>query len=364
MINAYALVQSGLLLTAGSAADRYGRRRMLLIGLALFGLGSLAAGLAQTSGQLIAARAGMGVGGALLVTSTLAVAMQIFDADERPEGDRHLGGGQRAGLRRSARSIGGAMLAHFWWGAIFLVNLPVVLVSLVGASGAGTGVPRPGRRTARTWSARCWPRPAMTAIVYAIISGPDRLASARSGAAAAACSCSASSSAGSCGPRTPCWTCDLFRDRRFVGAVAGVVLITFGSAGALFLMTQHLQFVRGYTPGRPGCGCRRSPCPSCCSTSPGSAARLMRRLGLPAAIALGMALLAGGLAVVARFTTDGYGVLLVGLLLMGAGCALANPAIVEAVMSAIPAQRRARARVSTGRCPRAGRSASPCWVRC
>ena len=79
MINAYSLVQSGLLLTAGSAADRYGRKKMLLAGLALFGVGSLAAGLAQSAGQLIAARAGMGVGGALLMTTTLAVVVQIFD---------------------------------------------------------------------------------------------------------------------------------------------------------------------------------------------------------------------------------------------------------------------------------------------
>ncbi len=83
MINAYSLVQSGLLLTAGSSADRYGRKKMLVVGLALFGIGSLAAGLAQSSGQLIAARAGMGVGGALLLTTTLAVVVQIFDDSER-----------------------------------------------------------------------------------------------------------------------------------------------------------------------------------------------------------------------------------------------------------------------------------------
>lgn len=78
MINAYSLVQSGLLLTAGSAADRYGRKKMLIAGLVLFGIGSVVAGLADSTGQLIAARAGMGVGGALLLTTTLAVAMQVF----------------------------------------------------------------------------------------------------------------------------------------------------------------------------------------------------------------------------------------------------------------------------------------------
>ncbi len=84
MINAYSLVQSGLLLSAGNAADRYGRKKMLIVGLALFGAGSLVAGLAQSSGQLIAARAGMGVGGALLLTTTLAVVMQIFTPGSSP----------------------------------------------------------------------------------------------------------------------------------------------------------------------------------------------------------------------------------------------------------------------------------------
>lgn len=78
MINAYSLVQSGLLLSAGNAADRYGRKKLLAIGLALFGIGSLAAGLADSTAQLIAARAGMGVGGALLMTTTLAVVMQMI----------------------------------------------------------------------------------------------------------------------------------------------------------------------------------------------------------------------------------------------------------------------------------------------
>ncbi|MGW1084741.1 MFS transporter, partial [Kitasatospora sp. NPDC002522] len=85
MVNAYALVQSGLLLTAGSLADRYGRKRALLAGLALFGLGSTAAAFAQSSGQLIAARAGMGIGGALLMTTTLAVVMQVFRGAEIPK---------------------------------------------------------------------------------------------------------------------------------------------------------------------------------------------------------------------------------------------------------------------------------------
>ncbi|MFJ4183007.1 MFS transporter, partial [Streptomyces sp. NPDC089733] len=133
MINAYSLVQSGLLLTAGSSADRYGRKKMLIAGLALFGIGSLVAGLAQTSVQLIAARAGMGIGGALLMTTTLAVVVQIFDETERVKA---------IGIWSTVSSlgfavgplIGGVMLDHFWWGAIFLINIPVAVIGLVAVA--------------------------------------------------------------------------------------------------------------------------------------------------------------------------------------------------------------------------------------
>lgn len=158
MINAYSLVQSGLLLTAGSAADRYGRKKMLVAGLALFGTGSLVAGLAGSTGQLIAARAGMGVGGALLMTTTLAVAMQIFTPEEQPKA---------IGIWAAVNSLGfavgpllgGFMLNHFWWGAIFLINLPVAALGLVAVAALVPESKNPGA-TAPTCSAPCCPRSA------------------------------------------------------------------------------------------------------------------------------------------------------------------------------------------------------------
>lgn len=330
MINAYALVQAGLLLTAGGAADRYGRRRALLTGLVLFGAGSLAAGLAQTSAQLIAARAGMGVGGALLVTSTLAVALQIFDADERPRAIGIWAAVSAIGFA-AGPLVGGAVLAHFAWGAIFLINIPVVLVALVASrilvpesrNPAGGRPDVPGAVLATA---------GMTAVAYAIISGHYLLP-------------------GTAGvlllvgfvrweARTayPMLNLRLFRDPRFSSAVVGVVLITFGSAGALFLLTQQLQFVRGYPAWEAGLRMAPFALSIALLTFSGAAAALLRRIGLPLSIAAGMALLAAGLLVVARFPTGSYGVLLLGLLVMGAGCALANPAVIEAVMSAIPAR--------------------------
>src|SRR4051794_19031806 len=171
MINAYSLVQSGLLLTAGSSADRYGRKKMLIAGLALFGIGSLVAGLAQSSAQLIAARAGMGIGGALLMTTTLAVVVQIFDDTERTKAIGVWGAVSSLGFA-AGPLIGGGLLDHFWWGSIFLINIPVALlglaavVRLVPESKNPTG-DRPDLLGALLSTV------GMTGIVYAIIAGPE-----------------------------------------------------------------------------------------------------------------------------------------------------------------------------------------------
>ncbi|MEU5949789.1 MFS transporter [Micromonospora sp. NPDC047465] len=339
MINAYALVQCGLLLTAGSAADRYGRRRMLLAGLVLFGLGSLAAGLAQSGGQLIAARAGMGIGGALLVTATLAVAMQVFDDAERSRAIGLWAAASALGFA-AGPPFGGLVLAHLPWGAIFLVNVPIVLVCLVAAWAL---VPESRRPTGGRLDLGgvLLSTAGLTAVVYAIIAGPERgwTAAPVLGAAGAGMLLLAAFVAWERRVADPMLDMHFFRSRRFVGAVSGVVLITFGATGALFLLTQHLQFVRGYPAWEAGLRMVPFALSIVLLNVAGVAARVIRRLGLPRSIAFGMTLLAGGLALITHAPTDGYGVLLPGLLVMGAGCAVANPAIVEAVMSAIPPEK-------------------------
>ncbi|BCL16564.1 MFS transporter [Micromonospora sagamiensis] len=339
VINAYALVQSGLLLTAGSVVDRYGRRRMLLAGLVLFGLASLAAAAAQSSGQLIAARAALGIGGALLVTGTLAVAMQVFDAEERPRAIGIWAAVSALGFA-AGPPVGGLALAHFDWPAIFLLNVPIVLLCVVaaallvpeshGATGGRLDLVGAVLSTA-----------GLTALVYAVIRGPEDGWGSGPVLGAALAGVTLVGLFVGWERRVPHPMLDmtLFRDRRFVGAVAGVVLITFGSAGALFLLAQQLQFVRGHSAWEAGLRTVPFALTVVLLNLVGVTARLIRVLGTPAAIATGMTSLAVGLVVAAHAPTDGYGVLLGGLVLMGAGCAVANPAIVEAVMSAIPADR-------------------------
>ncbi|MGW8556273.1 MFS transporter [Streptomyces tubercidicus] len=336
MINAYALVQSGLLLTAGNAADRYGRKKMLAVGLVLFGLASFGAALAQSPGQLIAARAGMGVGGALLVTTTLAVVMQIFDDEERP---------RAIGIWSSVNSlgfaagplIGGALLDHFWWGSLFLVNLPVAVVALAAVV---TLVPESKSRAGE--------RPdllgavlsmiGMVGVVFAIISGPVTgwlsgrvLVSAAIGLAGLAVFALWEL-------RTPYPMLDMhfFRNRRFIGAVSGGILVAFGMGGSMFLLTQHLQLVLGYGPLDAGLRMAPLAVTVILINFTGLSARLLPRLGTPGMIVSGMSLLAAGLAAISLLGGDSYGGMLAGLLVMGVGVALAMPTMANAIMSAIP----------------------------
>lgn len=339
MINAYSLVQSGLLLTAGNAADRYGRKKMLFTGLALFGIGSLAASLAQGPGQLIAARAGMGIGGALLMTTTLAVVVQIFEESERPKAIGLWGAVSSLGLA-AGPLIGGTLLEHFWWGSIFLINLPVALLGLVAVvwlvpeSKNPTG-DRPDLLGALLSTI------GMTGVVFAIISGPEHgwtsqrvLLSALVGVVVLAAFALWES-------RIPYPMLDMhfFRDRRFVGAVAGGILVAFGLGGSMFLLTQHLQFVLGYDP--LGAGLRTAPLALVIVVLnlTGVGARLLPKLGTPATVLCGMGLLAVGLALIATLGADEYSGMLLGLVVMGSGIAISMPAMATAIMSAIPPEK-------------------------
>ncbi|MFD8391443.1 MFS transporter [Streptomyces sp. NPDC059680] len=334
MINAYSLVQSGLLLTAGSAADRYGRKKMLIAGLALFGIGSLAAGLAGSTGRLIAARAGMGVGGALLLTTTLAVAMQIFTPEEQPKAIGIWSAVAALGFA-AGPLIGGFVLNHYWWGAIFLINIPVAVLALVAVAALPESKSPRGDRPDLLGALLS--TIGMASLVFAIISGPHHgWTSARVlGTAAVAVVVLGVFAWWESRVGEPMLDLRLFRDRRFTGAVAGAVLITFGMGGALFLLTQHLQFVLGYGPLEAGLRTAPLALTVVLLNFTGLSAKWSGRLGTPLSVALGMLLMSSGLVAIA-VASGGYAGLLLGLVLIGAGCAVANPAMAHAVMSAIP----------------------------
>ncbi|MEU1024118.1 DHA2 family efflux MFS transporter permease subunit [Streptomyces sp. NPDC005900] len=339
MINAYSLVQSGLLLTAGSSADRYGRKKLLLAGLALFGAGSFVAAFAQSSGQLIAARAGMGVGGALLMTTTLAVVVQIFDDTERVKA---------IGVWSTISSLGfavgpllgGFMLNHFWWGSIFLINVPVAVLGLLAVAKMVPESKNP-RGDRPDLLGALLSTIGMASVVYAIISGPEHGWTSSHVLVAAAVGVLVLGAFVLWELRIPYPMLDMhfFQNQRFIGAVAGSVLVAFGLSGSLFLLTQHLQFVLGYEPLEAGVRTAPLAVTIVALNLSGLGAKLHTKLGTPTTILAGMSAIAAGLLAIALLGGDNYGGMLAGLILMGAGIGFAMPAMANAIMSAIPLEK-------------------------
>src|SRR6476646_571390 len=130
MVDAYSLAFAGLLLTMGSLGDKYGRRPALQIGFLVFGVGSAISAVVGSPGQLIASRAVMGVGAALIMPATLSIIPNVFPAGERPKAIAIWTATAGVGVALGPIS-GGFLLEHFYWGSIFLVNVPIVLFALV-----------------------------------------------------------------------------------------------------------------------------------------------------------------------------------------------------------------------------------------
>src|SRR5919198_4122468 len=130
-INSYTLVFAGLLFTFGVIGDRFGRKRLLAVGMALFGLASLLSAYAQSPLQLIMTRALMGLGGAAIMPQTLSIITNVFEPRERGKAIGIWAGAVGLGVAIGPIT-GGLLLGHFWWGSVFLINVPVIVAGLIG----------------------------------------------------------------------------------------------------------------------------------------------------------------------------------------------------------------------------------------
>jgi EmrB/QacA subfamily drug resistance transporter len=252
IVDAYTIVFAGLLLTAGSLGDRFGRYKGLATGLVIFGVGSLMSAFAGSASHLIATRALMGVGGAFIMPSTLSILTNVFtEARERGKAIGVWAG--VAGLGSLGPIMGGILLAHFWWGSVFLVNVPIVIGGLVAGfflvpDSRDPTAPRLDPLGAALSIA------SVGALLWAVIEGPVRgwgssaiLLGFGVGAVLLAVffvwelNC-----------ESPMLNMHFFQNPRF-SAASGAIMLTFLALfGTLFLLTQYLQLVLGYSTIKAG----------------------------------------------------------------------------------------------------------------
>ena len=334
ILDSYILVFAGLLLTSGSLSDRFGRRRVMIIGLALFGVASLGATFAATPGQLIVARVIMGIGGALVMPSTLSILITVFDDTERRKAMTAWSAVAMVGLV-GGPVLGGALIAWFWWGAVFLINVPIAAVAIVAAI------------VLMPESKGPWQRPdplgavlsavGMTALVWSIIELP-RSGLAHPGTSGALAIAVLSLVAFVVWERrtpNPMVPLALFRDRAFSGGSLAMTLVQVGNGGLLLVLTQYLQYVLDYTPTRAGLAFIPMAIASLAFNTLG--ATLGSRIGNRALAVTGLVVIAAGFGVLATLSTgDGFAMLAAALCLIGAGGGLAMPAITTALMGAVP----------------------------
>jgi EmrB/QacA subfamily drug resistance transporter len=338
IVDAYVIVFAGLLLVSGSVADRIGRRRTFLTGLVLFAAGSTWAAFSGSVGVLIAARASMGIGGALIMPSTLSIITQMFsDAAERQRAIGLWAGTSGVGIALGP-IIGGLLLAHFWWGSVFLINVPI---AAIGVACAIPLVPdsRDAAAPAPDFTGALLSIAGLGLLLWAIIEAPVRgWTSGRViGAGVGGLAVIAAFAAWEWRSSHPMLNLDFFRRREFSAAICSVGLSTVGLFGALFVLTQFLQFDLGYTALQAGI--RVLPAAGAIAVVAPLSALLQRAVGTKLTVALGLLAIGAGLWQISLATASAtYTDTLAGLVLLGVGAGLVIPSGTASVMGSVPAR--------------------------
>jgi EmrB/QacA subfamily drug resistance transporter len=335
IVDAYALVFAGLLLTAGALGDRFGRKKALLAGLAVFGAGALVSGLAGSASVVIVGRGIQGIGAALVMPATLSLITAIFPPEER----------QRAiatwvGFAGAGGAIGpivsGALLERFWWGSAFLVNVPVIIVTAVAVAmyspesrdEAATPLDPRGALLSLT---------GLGALLFAIIEGPGRgwtdpLVVTTFVAAAALITLFVLWERIAEHPMLPL---KFFADRRFSVGSAVVTTSFFVMFGFFFLFSMYLQFARGYSP--LDAGLATLPMAATFMVVSPRSAGLVERLGSGRTITVGFLVIAAGMAGLAVVDVGTpYLVLVAVMILLATGMSVVAAPATTGIMSAVP----------------------------
>ncbi|WP_327313875.1 MFS transporter [Streptomyces sp. NBC_01235] len=331
----YSFVIAGLLVSMGSLGDRIGRKRILLVGATAFGLISVLNAYAKTPETMIAARALLGVAGATLMPATLALIRNLFhDPRERSLAVGIWGATASAGTAVGP-VVGGFLLEHFWWGSVFLINLPVmvalvlvgirtlpesrtpnpgpwdlvsVVLSLVGVIGIVYAV-KEAATHGLTW-ASLGTGPLGAAALYGFVRRQLTLPA-------------------------PLLDMRLFRNRGFSGAVLADLLTILGLSGLVFFLSQYLQLVQGRRPFEAGLA--ELPAAIGAVAAGLIAGRAARRFSVRAVVSGGLAAIGLALAALTTITqSTGYPVLGAALLVVGVGAGFSFTVTADVVLSSVP----------------------------
>jgi EmrB/QacA subfamily drug resistance transporter len=336
IVDSYVLVFGGLMLVSGALADRVGRKRTFLAGLAVFAACSTWAALSASATMLIAARASMGLGATLIMPSTLAIITNTFV--DRGERQRALGiwAGTTGAGTALGPIVGGLLLAHFAWGSVFLINVPI---ALIGIAAGVRFVPDSRNEHAQRVdiAGSLLSIAGLGLVLWAVIQAPlhgwrsaEVLGTGCAGLAALGCFVTWEAHT-----RAPMLRLPFFRRAAFSGAVASTATMSFALMGMLFVLTQFLQFQLGYSA--LAAGIHMLPAAGAIAVVAPLSAIFVRRLGTKLTVALGLASVAGGLWQISTATVaTTYSGVVLGAVLIGVGAGLVMPASVGSLMGTLP----------------------------
>ena len=341
IVDSYAIVFAGLLLSAGALGDRFGRKISLMVGLAIFAFGSLIGALADTSNMVIVSRAVAGIGAAFVMPATLSLISAIFPPHERGKAIAIWAGFAGAGGALGPLVVGFLLTGwwvfpSFWWGSAFVVNVVTSLAVLIAVA-LYSPRSRDDEVTPLDPVGAALSLVGVAALLYGIIEGPAKGWGDTWVVGAFVISASALVAFVVWELRTehPMLPIPLFRNRRFS---TGSGVITFGFLvmfGFFFLITQYFQFVRGWSPLRAGVATLPFAL-TMIAVSPRSEG-LVQRFGINKVIGGGFASIASGFVVLAMLTpSTPYLVIVSGLVLLSGGMATTIAPATGAIMSSVP----------------------------
>jgi EmrB/QacA subfamily drug resistance transporter len=336
IVDAYAIVFAGLLFTMGALGDRVGRKWVFMGGLVVFAAGSAAAAWSGSPGVLTLSRAVMGVGAAALMPCTLSILTNVFVSER--ERSRAIGvWSGTAGLGVAIGPIlGGFLLVHFWWGSVFLINVPIAAVGVLATALIVPNSKNPVSKKADPIGS-ILSMVGLGSLLWGIIEAPSRSWTSPLVIGALSGSVLVITAFVVWERRSdhPMLPMRFFGNRRYSVAVAALALVMFALLGMFFLMTQYLQFCLGFSPLKTGLGI--APIAAVLLVVAPLSALIVRRVGTKPVVAGGLLLIALGLGLLSGTTVhDTYGDAFPWFVLIGLGVGLTMAPSTESIMGSLP----------------------------